>query len=260
MLRERRRLAPAALAAAVAAIAIALAALSVRSGDLVTPTPAGAARPAAPPPTPAERYAAVRERGAPVALVNRALALRGQPRPDAPRIARVAKRTEWRSPRALAVVGRRGGWLRVIATELPNGRRGWVPMSAVQLVPNPWALRVDLSARRVTVLRHGHPVRQFSVAVGGTATPTPTGRFAVTDKLDLRGRSAAYGCCALALSAHQPHIAQGWTGGDRIAIHGTEQLWTVGTAASHGCMRARDADAHWIVKHVFLGTVVRIRS
>jgi lipoprotein-anchoring transpeptidase ErfK/SrfK len=81
----------------------------------------------------------------------------------------------------------------------------------------------------------------------------------VTDKLELMGGTAAYGCCALALSGHQPHIAQGWRGGDRLAIHGTSEPGTIGKAASLGCLRARNRDAYWVVKHVFLGTVVEIR-
>jgi lipoprotein-anchoring transpeptidase ErfK/SrfK len=102
-------------------------------------------------------------------------------------------------------------------------------------------------------------VRRFNVSVGKPSTPTPLGRFAVTDKLELTGGSQAYGCCALALSGHQPHIAQGWRGGDRLAIHGTRQARTIGTAASFGCLRALDRNARWVVKNVFLGTVVEIR-
>jgi lipoprotein-anchoring transpeptidase ErfK/SrfK len=159
----------------------------------------------------------------------------------------------------LPAIGRQGGWLKVLATELPNGRYGWIPMSATQLVANPWAVTADLSSRRVTVIKNHRVVRRFRVAVGKPGTPTPPGRYAVTDKLELMGGSAAYGCCALALSGHQPHIAQGWRGGDRLAIHGTLQPDTIGKAASFGCLRALNGDANWIVKHVFLGTVVEIR-
>jgi lipoprotein-anchoring transpeptidase ErfK/SrfK len=207
----------------------------------------------------ADYYAGTVARGAPVAVLTRRTALLAQPRWSGRRLARLEKRTEWGSPRVLAVVGRRGHWLRVIATQLRNGRTGWVPISATSLVANPWRVTVDLSQRRVTVYRRDHVVRRFPVAVGRPGTPTPTGRFAVTDKLELAGGSAAYGCCALALSGHQPHVAQGWTGGDRLAIHGTHQLWTIGKSASLGCLRARDADAYWVVKRVFLGTIVEIR-
>jgi lipoprotein-anchoring transpeptidase ErfK/SrfK len=110
------------------------------------------------------------------------------------------------------------------------------------------------------VYRHDRLVRRFRVAVGALATPTPTGRFAVTDNLAMDAGSAAYGCCAVALSGHQPRIASGWSGGDRLAIHGTQLVNTIGTTASHGCLRARDADARFLIHHLWLGTVVTIRG
>jgi lipoprotein-anchoring transpeptidase ErfK/SrfK len=204
-----------------------------------------------------DRYSRVKERGEPVAVLRRPTALRTAP--GGRRVARLKRRTEWGSPRVLAAVGRDGTWLKVLATEMPNGRAGWIPMSATQLVANPWAVTADLSTRLVTVTKNHRVVRRFRVAVGKPSTPTPPGRYAVTDKLELMGGSAAYGCCALALSGHQPHIAPGWRGGDRLAIHGTTQPGTIGRAASFGCLRARNRDANWIVKHVFLGTVVEIR-
>ena len=77
--------------------------------------------------------------------------------------------------------------------------------------------------------------------------------------LTLPPASALPELAALALSGHQPHISQGWRGGDRLAIHGTRQQHTIGKAASFGCLRARDRDARWIVKNVFLGTLVELR-
>jgi lipoprotein-anchoring transpeptidase ErfK/SrfK len=102
-------------------------------------------------------------------------------------------------------------------------------------------------------------VRRFPVAVGRPSTPTPTGRFAITDKLDFIGRSRAYGCCAIALTGHQPHVEPGWRGGDRLAIHGTSLPGTIGRAASFGCLRATDADVRWLVRHAYLGSIVEIR-
>ena len=147
----------------------------------------------------------------------------------------------------------------MLATELPNGRRGWIPASAAQLQPDPWLVRVSLSSRRVEVLKSGRVVRRFNVAVGRAGSPTPTGTFAVTDRLIILNRGVGYGCCALALSGHQTHLPQGWGGGDRLAIHSTSAPGSVGTAASSGCLRAREADAHWLISRVYLGTLVQIR-
>jgi lipoprotein-anchoring transpeptidase ErfK/SrfK len=202
-------------------------------------------------------YDKLRAQGTPVAMIVRPTVLWSAP--GGRRLAVLGTFTEWRSPRALPALSRRGDWLEVLATELPNGGTAWIRLSAVRLLPNPWSLVADVSRRRVTVRRNGRVVRRFAVAVGAPGTPTPTGRYAVTDKLKLTGGAAAYGCCALALSGHQPNLRQGWRGGDRLAIHGTAQLDTVGRAASLGCLRARDRDARWIINNVFLGTVVEIR-
>jgi lipoprotein-anchoring transpeptidase ErfK/SrfK len=204
-----------------------------------------------------DRYERVVRTGAPVAVLRRRTVLRAVPGGHG--LATAGRRTEWGTPRVLPVVARTGSWLKVIATELPNGRYGWIPIGSAHIVANPWAVRVDLSQRRVTVLKGGRVVRRLTVAVGKPSTPTPTGRFAVTDKLELTSHSPAYGCCALALSGHQPRTGQGWVGGDRLAIHGTSEPQTIGRAASLGCLRARDRDVRWIVTHVWLGSLVEIR-
>jgi len=165
--------------------------------------------------------------------------------------------TEFGSPRVLAVVGRRGGWLAVVATELPNGAVGWIPARRAAVVADSYEVRVSVSQRLLTVYRDGRVARQLPVAVGSSSTPTPTGRFATTDKLVTTGPSP-YGCCVLARTGHQPLPAPGWTGGNRLAIHATLQPGTIGEAASLGCLRVGAADARWLVTTIPLGTVVDI--
>src|SRR4051794_31749626 len=208
------------------------------------------ARAAAKPSSPAGRY-----------LTARVLAptmLRAAPggRP----LHRLGPRTEFGSPRVLAVTGRRGGWLRVLASERPNGRPGWILAARTRAASTDWAIHVDRSARRLT-LRHGsRTVRSFPVAVGRPGTETPTGRFAITDKLHPVDPASPYGCCAVALSGHQTKLIAGWPGGDRLAIHATPNLETVGKAASLGCMRGRPADVRRLMRRVPLGTPVFIRA
>jgi lipoprotein-anchoring transpeptidase ErfK/SrfK len=103
-------------------------------------------------------------------------------------------------------------------------------------------------------------VRRVALAVGRPGTTTPTGRFAVTDALNIDGPPGPYGCCALALTARQPNVPQGWSGSDRVAIHGTTNEATIGTPASSGCLRARERDMRWLLTHVPLGAPVRIEA
>src|SRR3954464_5050036 len=86
------------------------------------------------------------------------------------RIAKLSRRTEFGTPRWLAVVAERRGWLRVIATELPNGRTGWIRAGRTHLESTPWAIRASISRRRVVVLKSGRAVRTFTVATGKPTT------------------------------------------------------------------------------------------
>ncbi len=183
-------------------------------------------------------------------------------RPGGAVVARLGARTEFGSPATLAVAAKRGRWFGVVTTLLPNGRLGWVDPEESAFARSRTRVRVtiDLSARRL-VVRRGHRVlRRVTVAVGRPSSPTPIGRFAVTDKLAGYRYSSAYGCCILALSAHQPYLPAGWQGGDRIAVHGTNDPSSIGTAASAGCPRASDADMRYLLRTVPLGAPVFVRA
>jgi lipoprotein-anchoring transpeptidase ErfK/SrfK len=171
-------------------------------------------------------------------------------------VARIGRRTEFGSPRVVAVTRRRDGWLRVTVSELDNGRHGWIRAAAARLGgTNVW-IRVDRSKREATLRRGARVLRRFPVAVGRPGTETPLGRFAVTDRLRTRNADSPYGCCAVALSGHQTKLLPGWPGGDRLAIHATPNPETVGKPASLGCMRAYDRDIRVLMRRVPLGAPV----
>jgi lipoprotein-anchoring transpeptidase ErfK/SrfK len=175
-------------------------------------------------------------------------------------VARAGRRTEFGSPRVLAVTGRRGGWLRVIASERRNGQVAWIREGAVRLGATDVSLHVDRSARRLVLRRGDRVLRRMPIAVGRAGTETPLGRFAVTDLLRTSRADSPYGCCALPLSGHQINLLPGWPGGDRLAIHGTPNPETVGTQASLGCMRAYDKDIRALMRRVPLGAPVFVRA
>ncbi len=110
------------------------------------------------------------------------------------------------------------------------------------------------------MLRDGRVLQRYTVAVGMPSAPTPTGTFAVTDRLLTHDPTGPYGCCILALSAVAPHAIQGWTGGNRIAIHSTPETSSIGHAVSHGCVRLTLPEGRWLVDHIPLGTPVVISS
>ncbi|MBA2440113.1 MAG: L,D-transpeptidase, partial [Thermoleophilaceae bacterium] len=160
-------------------------------------------------------------------------------------------------PRVLAVVGHDRQWLEVMAAELSNGETGWIRADDVVVDGVAYSLHASLGERTLEVRRAGRVVRRVPVAVGAPETPTPTGRFAVTDKLEITDESP-YGCCALVFTGHQPDVPQEWGGGDRLAAHATPYPESIGDAASLGCFRASDADMRWLIDRVPLGTVVTV--
>ena len=181
-------------------------------------------------------------------------------KPGGSPLIKVRARTEWRSPRVFGVARRKGEWLGVQAAELPNGELGWLPAHAARLDCTTWSLHADLSRRKLLVRREGRTVRELAVAVGRPGNDTPMGRFSVTDKLRVTDPASPYGCCVLALSGHQANLPAGWTGGDRLAVHATQDLASIGQAASLGCLRAGPRQARWLIETIPLGAPVFVRS
>jgi lipoprotein-anchoring transpeptidase ErfK/SrfK len=111
-------------------------------------------------------------------------------------------------------------------------------------------------------------VKTYKVAVGQPGYPTPNGRFAIQTKQidpvwsvpnspwagELAGSTVGGGSPANPLKAR-------WMGvSGSVGIHGTGQDWSIGTRASHGCIRMHVADVKALYKRVPLGTPVLIGS
>jgi hypothetical protein len=108
--------------------------------------------------------------------------------------------------------------------------------------------------------------RAYSVAVGQPAYPTPTGRFRVQSKQinpvwsvpnspwagELAGTTVQGGTAANPLKARWMGLADG------VGIHGTGEDWSIGSRASHGCIRMHVADVIDLYRRVPVGTSVLI--
>jgi hypothetical protein len=148
-------------------------------------------------------------------------------------------------------------WYQVWLPVRPTGRRGWIAEGRLATYPTTSKIVISLSRRRLTVTRGGHAVAEFSVAVGTSRYPTPTGFFYVSEKLRPADAGGPYGVLALALSAYQPQLGW-WPGGGQVAIHGTNQDSLIGQAVSHGCVRMHDADILKVSRLVPAGSPVFI--
>ncbi len=127
------------------------------------------------------------------------------------------------------------------------------------------AILVDLSERRLYLYDKGAIVKEYGVAVGAPGYPTPRGNFTIVLKRYMPtwsnpgsgwaagmpatigpGPSNPLGTRALNLDA------------PGIRIHGTSKDGSIGTAASHGCMRMHRWDIEDLYDRVEVGTPVFI--
>jgi lipoprotein-anchoring transpeptidase ErfK/SrfK len=109
--------------------------------------------------------------------------------------------------------------------------------------------------------------KSYGVAVGQPAYPTPNGRFAIQSKQvnptwsvpnspwagELQGTTVQGGSAANPLKARWMGIANG------VGIHGTGEDYSIGSRASHGCIRMHVADVIDLFKRVPVGTPVLIQ-
>lgn len=170
----------------------------------------------------------------------------------------LAASTDFGSPRALLVEERSGDWLRVVLPVRPNGTTGWVRAADVELRAVEEALVIDLGARTLTFTRADEVVLETPIAMGAPDTPTPTGRFSVTDLLDTGSEESAYGPFALGLSGYSDTLSEFGGGDGQIGVHGTDDPDSIGRDVSHGCVRVPNDVITRLAAEIPLGTPVTI--
>jgi lipoprotein-anchoring transpeptidase ErfK/SrfK len=164
-------------------------------------------------------------------------------------------------PVGLLVLKARDDWVKVLLPNRPNRAAAWVQADRVRLVRTRWRVRIDVSRRRVTVLRNGRVKRRFGAVVGAPGTPTPTGDFAVYEVARQADPGGFLGPVALHLTAHSDVLDNYGGGPGRVAIHGrggASLQVPLGSAASHGCVRVDSRKARWLARKLQPGAPVTI--
>lgn len=141
----------------------------------------------------------------------------------------------------------------------PNGVTAWVPAGQVNVEKVSTRIVVDLSEKRVTLYKDGKRVLSSTAAIGAPATPTPTGRFYVNQRLIPTDKSGPFGPGAVGVSAFS-NVLTGWAQGGPIGIHGTNAPWSIGKAVSNGCIRLPNPVLRKLFDQSLGGTPVLIRS
>jgi lipoprotein-anchoring transpeptidase ErfK/SrfK len=128
-------------------------------------------------------------------------------------------------------------------------------------------ITIDKANFRLRLFKRLRFKKSYAIAVGLPAYPTPSGLFRITNKAvnpvwtapnapwagELAGQSVAGGAANNPLRARWMGIVNG------VGIHGTGQEWSIGTRASHGCIRMRVADVIDLYPRVPVGSRVLIR-
>jgi lipoprotein-anchoring transpeptidase ErfK/SrfK len=152
-----------------------------------------------------------------------------------------------------------GTWGRVEIPYVWPRRDGWIPLRGLRRSTTHVEVEVDLSRHRVIVTKFGRVVDGFSAAIGAASSPTPPGEYFVTDRIPFPG-GGPLGTFAFGISGIQPHLPAGWSGGNQLAIHGTDQPSTIGTSASAGCIRVSEGSLRRLLPMLRLGTPVVIHA
>jgi lipoprotein-anchoring transpeptidase ErfK/SrfK len=127
-------------------------------------------------------------------------------------------------------------------------------------------LTIDRGTFTLRLFKHLHVAKTYRVAVGMPQYPTPTGLFSITNKAvnpvwtapdspwagAYRNETVAGGSAENPLKARWMGIVNG------VGIHGTGIPGSIGTAASHGCIRMTVPDVIDLYPRVPVGTPVLI--
>jgi lipoprotein-anchoring transpeptidase ErfK/SrfK len=162
------------------------------------------------------------------------------------------------APRVLLVTKDEGQWLKVLVPVRPNGTTGWVRDIDVKLYKTPYRIVVQLEAHHVIVYRGKHVFLEGPIAVGTVFTPTPVGRYFLTELLRQPNPNGAYGPFAYGMSGYSNVLTE-FAGGDgELGLHGTNDPASLGTDVSHGCIRLRNDQIVKLSDTLPLGVPVRV--
>jgi lipoprotein-anchoring transpeptidase ErfK/SrfK len=163
------------------------------------------------------------------------------------------------------------GWLLIVAAmtvpqpgiALPSVTTE--PEQKSQTKTQPMRLEIRVKQRRVDVYQGETKIKSYTIAVGRPGWETPKGTFKIQQKL--RNPVWIHPFTGEAVPGGDPENPLGrfwigfWTDGKNwIGFHGTPKPESVGTAASHGCIRMYNQDIEALFAKVSLGTEVTVKD
>jgi lipoprotein-anchoring transpeptidase ErfK/SrfK len=135
---------------------------------------------------------------------------------------------------------------------------GWISLRGLERSYTQVSVEADLSEHRIIVHRGDDVLFRAAAATGAPSSPTPPGRYFVTDRVPFPN-GGVLGTFAFGISGIQPDLPSGWSGGDQLAIHGTNDPSSIGRSTSAGCLRVSEGTITRLRRVLRLGTPVLIR-
>jgi len=118
-------------------------------------------------------------------------------------------------------------------------------------------LVVSIPDRKLELVVDGEVKKTFDVAVGKPTTPSPVGKFSIVTRVP---NPTWYGPKKVVAPGRDNPLGTRWLGLSQkgYGVHGTSAPKSIGKAASHGCIRMRNADVEELFELVQAGDVVEI--
>jgi L,D-transpeptidase-like protein/putative peptidoglycan binding protein len=126
---------------------------------------------------------------------------------------------------------------------------------------------VDRATFTLRLFKRLRVVKRYSIAVGAAGFDTPSGVYRISSRqvnpawhAPDKPWAGQYAGQTIAPGAWNNPLKSRWLGiANGVGIHGTAENWSIGSRASHGCIRMHVWDVEALYPRVPLGTPVLIR-
>lgn len=126
----------------------------------------------------------------------------------------------------------------VVFSAQPEQQQGALSSAAIAGVPEDKWILIEINLKRLTLYEGTAVLKTYTIATGTSSTPTPIGTFYITSRFatEMSGFGTRF------LSLNVP-----W---GQYGIHGTNKPGSIGSNASHGCIRMQVKAAEELYKLV----------
>ena len=138
-----------------------------------------------------------------------------------------------------------------------------------EYVANTREILLELRKRTISLVENGKVIKSWPVAIGDPATPTPTGRFKIENKVVNPTYQSTKSGKVNPITGPNGPLGDRWMGFKRqglnqFGIHGTPNAWswTVSSqaAVTNGCVRMFHRDVRYLFEQVDVGTPVVVKN